>query len=86
MLQPFWRLINVLLSLAAFFIVGIMALNAEEELVWAVCKAVGAFIICKIALNYMEAILFAVVDKEKPEEIEENLDLDSPDNDLSGIK
>ena len=64
-----------MLSLTGFFVVGVMALNAEE-LVWAVCKALGAFIACWIAFNYMGAMLFAVVDNQKLQE-----DLDSPEND-----
>ena len=68
MLKPFWKLTNILLSLAGFFTVGIMALNAEEELVWVVCKAVAAFVVCWIAFNYMGAMLFAIVDSQKLEE------------------
>ena len=70
-----------MLSLTGFFVVGVMALNSDEELVWAVCKALGAFIACWIAFNYMGAMLFAVVDNQKLQE-----DLDSLEDDPDHVK
>lgn len=72
----------MLLSLVGFFIVGIMALNSDEELIWAVGKAVGAFVVCWIAFGYLGGMLFAIVDSQKTEEDS----LDSEGKEPSDVK
>lgn len=43
-----------------FMAVGVLALTSGEDLVWAVGKAVGVFLVSRLVLGYLGGLLLAV--------------------------
>jgi len=65
MIRGVWKMCSLFLSLGAFLAVGAAVIDAGEELVWAVGKSVGSFVICWMVLNQLGAILFALVERQE---------------------
>ncbi len=67
------KLINLLLALTAFLIVGATSVSSGEDLLWSVVRAIGAFVICWIALSFLSNLLLSVMDMaHKDEEPDSN--------------
>jgi len=58
-----WKTISLLLALSAFIIVGVLAVLAGEDLLWATGKAIGAFIACWVVIGCLGNILRAVMER-----------------------
>lgn len=71
MLAAVWRVIGLFMALAAFLTAGGSALIAGEELLWAVAKAIGAFIVCWIIMTRLGIVLQAVVEKQDSDPAQE---------------
>ena len=71
-LKPVLLIINVFLALAAFLAVGAVALTRQEEMFWAVGKAVVCFVVCWFVLGWLANLLSFAVDGERPEVLAEH--------------
>jgi hypothetical protein len=65
------------MSLVAFLVVGALSLNAGEELVWAVGKAIISFFICWIVSKNLGRLLSALITKQEAESTSNTGDLDA---------
>lgn len=69
LLKPVLKMMSLFLSLGVFLFVGAHALMNGEELIWAVVKALVAFIICWIVINWFAGLLsLSVESAEKAKE------------------
>lgn len=67
MVKPVWKMISLFLALGAFLGVGINELVGGEELVWAVGKAVAAFLVSWIVLGTLGNVLSVVLNRQEIE-------------------
>ncbi len=64
MVLAVWKTISLLLALFAFIVVGVLAVLAGEDLLWATGKAIGSFIACWIVIGCLGNILRAVMERQ----------------------
>jgi hypothetical protein len=67
LVKPVWKMISLFLALGAFLGVGINELVGGEELVWAVGKAVAAFLVSWIVLGTLGNVLSVVLNRQEIE-------------------
>lgn len=67
MVKPVWKMISLFLALGAFLGVGINELVGGEELVWAVGKAVAAFLVSWIVLGTLGNVMSVVLNRQEIE-------------------
>jgi len=67
LVKPVWKMISLFLALGAFLGVGINELVGGEELVWAVGKAVAAFLVSWIVLGTLGNVMSVVLNRQEIE-------------------
>ena len=65
MIGPVWKLISLFLALGTFLVVGIYNISSGEDLMWAVLKSGGAFLILWIVLGQLGNMLLAVLGRQE---------------------
>ena len=72
MIGPVWKMISLFLALGTFLVVGIYNISSGEDLMWAVLKAGGAFLISWIVLGQLGNMLLAVLGRQEESLIAES--------------
>ena len=70
MVKPVWKLLSIFLALSVFIATGAVLLFNGEELIWAVGKAVGSFVVCWIILVQLGNVLTFVVERQEIEYVD----------------
>lgn len=61
--QPAWTVISLILGVLVFLGVGIVMMVWGDELIWATVKAMGAYLVVWVGMNYLGALLGAITER-----------------------